>query len=261
MGLAHEIGIQAGMTNKHPVIDSFDAVLALREFIVTNPRDAGGKLAGFCAANLMNSKAQLLQDLLVLFFLRSKRNGFFVEFGATNGFDLSNTFVLEKQFGWRGILAEPAHCWHEALKKNRSAAIDLRCVWSETGHTMEFVEASHGELSTLSALAERDFNTEARQETGRYPVETVSLNDLLRSHNSPTEIDYLSVDTEGSELAILSEFDFTKYDVKILTVEHNYCEPDRERIRELVEAHGLMRVFEPLSKWDDWYIKRSILGM
>ena len=51
------------------------------------------------------SKSQLKQDIFVLLETGFKRNGFFVEFGATNGIDLSNTYLLEKRFGWNGILA------------------------------------------------------------------------------------------------------------------------------------------------------------
>ena len=54
-----------------------------------------------------NIKSQIYQDIFVLYTLNWKRNGFFVEFGATNGFDLSNSYLLEKDFGWKGILCEP----------------------------------------------------------------------------------------------------------------------------------------------------------
>jgi hypothetical protein len=60
------------------------------------------------ASLLEKSKSQLKQDLFVLAELDFKSNGFFVEFGATNGIDLSNTHLLENEFGWGGILAEPA---------------------------------------------------------------------------------------------------------------------------------------------------------
>lgn len=57
--------------------------------------------------NIKNIKRQINQDIFVLYTLNWKRNGFFVEFGATNGIDLSNTYLLEKDFGWKGLLSEP----------------------------------------------------------------------------------------------------------------------------------------------------------
>jgi hypothetical protein len=54
---------------------------------------------------LEKSKAQLRQDLFVLSETHYKRNGYFVEFGAANGIDLSNTYLLETEFSWSGILA------------------------------------------------------------------------------------------------------------------------------------------------------------
>ena len=66
------------------------------------------------------SKSQIRQDLFVLSELRFKQNGYFVDFGATNGLDISNSYLLETQFNWKGILAEPAKKWHKDLKKQKS---------------------------------------------------------------------------------------------------------------------------------------------
>jgi hypothetical protein len=99
---------------------------------------------------LAKSKAQLRQDLMVLSSLNFKRDGFFIEFGATNGIDLSNSFLLEKNYGWKGILAEPAKIWHSSLTKNRTSHIELDCVWSESNASIVFNEVSEPEISTIS---------------------------------------------------------------------------------------------------------------
>jgi hypothetical protein len=67
--------------------------------------------------HIKKSKSKMKHDLFVLSELKMQTNGFFVEFGATNGIDLSNTYLLEFHFNWTGILAESAKCWHESLKK------------------------------------------------------------------------------------------------------------------------------------------------
>ena len=210
----------------------------------------------FVLENFSESRAQLFQDLFVLFSLGQKREGFFVEFGATDGVELSNTLLLEKSYEWNGILAEPAKCWHEDLRSNRTCVIDTRCVWKESGEVLEFNEVSDRELSTLAKYSNHGGHFVARRTGRRYPVETVSLHDLLSSHNAPNSIDYLSVDTEGSEFDILEAFDFQNYDVKIITVEHGFT-LNRDRICGLLESKGFSRVFERFSMWDDWYRKSS----
>jgi hypothetical protein len=81
--------------------------------------------------------------------------GYFVEFDATNGFNLSNTYLLEKDFGWNGILAEPAKVWHEELKANRSASLDFDCVWNKSGVIINFIVAPEAEYSTISSFAKK----------------------------------------------------------------------------------------------------------
>jgi FkbM family methyltransferase len=211
----------------------------------------------FVLQNFGDSKAQLFQDLFVLFSLDQKRAGFFVEIGASNGIELSNTVLLERGYGWGGILAEPAKCWHEDLKMNRNCVIDTRCVWTKSGEVLDFNEVSSRELSTINKFSNRDGHRASRQRGKIYPVETVSLNDLLSSNNAPSCIDYLSVDTEGSEFDILQAFDFQKYDIKVITVEHAFTE-DRDRIHALLISKGFSRTLEKLSMWDDWYVKAQL---
>lgn len=209
----------------------------------------------FCLDHCKRSRAQLFQDLFVQFVLGSKQGGYFVEFGATNGYDLSNTHLLERQFGWRGVLAEPARYWHADLAANRACAIDHRCVWSRSGEQVSFNEARSPELSTIDSFSGRDAHSALRVDGARYAVETVSLQDLLAHHAAPRVIDYLSVDTEGSEYEILRGFDFAQYEIGVITVEHNGVEPERGRIFELLTGLGYRRRLVALSNFDDWYVK------
>lgn len=209
------------------------------------------KFLRFVLQNLTHTKSQIFQDLFVLFALDHKRDGYFVEFGAADGDFLSNSLVLEQQYGWRGIAAEPSKNWHKGLQANRKCDIDLRCVWSETSRTLTFSEAPDAVLSTVSEFKGRDGAN--RSGSKEYSVETVSLNDLLEQHNAPKVIDYLSIDTEGSELTILKSFDFERRSFRVITVEHNYSRT-RDDIFSLLTSKGYKRIFENVTMQDDWYI-------
>ena len=206
------------------------------------------------------SKSQLRQDLFVLSHLGFKKNGFFVEFGATNGLDLSNSHLMEKEFGWNGILAEPAICWHKELKNNRTCNIETDCVWKDSKSVLMFNQVDEAEFSTINIFSDSDSHSETRKKGKAYEVQTISLNDLLKKYNAPKIIDYLSIDTEGSEYKILSHFDFSEYSFKVITCEHNFT-PMREKLFSLLTQQGYQRVFEELSFWDDWYVKPTQLPL
>jgi FkbM family methyltransferase len=200
------------------------------------------------------SKSQLGQDLLAVACSEAKRGGFFVEFGATNGLELSNTYLLEKELGWSGILAEPAKVWHRDLEENRNVEISKVAVWSLSGETMKFLETSEPELSTLTRFSASDQH--ARKGT-TYEVETLSLMDLLLSRNAPPYIDFISIDTEGSEFEILENFDFSKFSFGLLCIEHNYTS-SRESVSLLLQSNGYECILEDVSRWDAWFVPVAV---
>ena len=204
---------------------------------------------------LSKSKSQLRQDVFVLTETNYKREGFFVEFGATNGIYLSNTYLLETEYAWKGILAEPAKVWSGNIRENRpNSSIETLCVWKDSISTLVFNETELAELSTVDTFSENDMHKDSRLNGKKYEVKTISLVDLLKKHNAPKNIDYLSIDTEGSEYEILSSFDFNEYNIQIITVEHNNTS-QRALIFSLLSSHGYTRKYERISDFDDWYTK------
>jgi FkbM family methyltransferase len=212
------------------------------------------RLMNFFLTHAAESRGQLLQDLWVAFETGERQGGYFVEFGATDGVKFSNTYYLETKLGWTGVLAEPARLWHESLRQNRRCAIDTRCVWTETGHRVVFNEAKIPAHSTIDIYSGADNLADTRLDGEKYEVETISLNDLLEEAKAPRKIDYLSIDTEGSEFDILAAFDFRAHDIQLITVEHNYT-PKRDDLHRLLSAKGYTRKFPNLSHVDDWYSK------
>ena len=194
------------------------------------------------------------QDQLVLSIL-GEGPGFFVEFGVDDGITLSNTYSLEKSFNWIGIVCEPSTVSRQKLIENRECHIDFNCVTDKSGEVVTFIETGRG-LSSIEKYAYDDIWADTRKEGYSYEVPTISLLDLLNKYDAPDVIDYLSIDTEGSELDILTAYDFSRI-FKVITVEHNYTD-NREKIYDLLTSKGYKRVMENLSKWDDWYVHEQM---
>lgn len=214
----------------------------------------------FALPRVKHANAQLFQDLWVLYELDEKRAGYFVEFGATNGVTMSNSHLLENHYGWDGIVVEPNPDYHDRLGHERRCTISHECVFSRSGETMPFLCTENGMFSRLAAINPQDHNEATmRADHREVPVQTISLNDLLDTHGAPEEIDYMSVDTEGSEFAILQAFDFDRRRVKLFTIEHNFT-PMRAQIHELMSARGYVRRFPEYTRFDDWYVHRSLAG-
>ena len=128
-----------------------------------------------------------------------------------------------------------------------------------------FTETRLGEFSFLNKYPPNDkvVGKEIANErmNGKiYKVETISLNDLLQKYNCPKVFDYLSIDTEGTEYEIIKNLNFNKFSSKIITIEHNYNEVERNKIYKLLAKHNYSRVLEEISCWDDWYVKNDLIN-
>jgi FkbM family methyltransferase len=223
-------------------------------FLRTLPPEVAMELMAY----LPYAHSQSGQDLFALSQIGPKRDGYFVEFGATDGVNISNSYFFEKHLGWKGIVAEPARMWHHDIAINRNCHVETQCVWSSSGAVLQFSEVA--ELSTLSDFAEIDHHAKTRQKNTKYDVRTISLDDLLTRYDAPRHIDYLSIDTEGSEFDILNAFDFTRHTFGVITCEHNHT-PARDKIYALLSSHGYRRVMEDASGVDDWYVGQQLKAL
>ena len=200
-----------------------------------------------------NCQSQLGQDIACLLVHCVKRGGYFVEVGVGDGVNISNTYLLESQYDWSGLLVEPNQGFHDHIRSSRKAKLDTRCAALSDGKKVEFEEVLEaGEFSRLVRHGNREFDEGA---TRRYLVETATLDNLLEEHNAPREIDYISIDTEGTELEILQGLDFERYKVGFLTIEHN---GNLVELKRLLEPKGYHQILQKISRWDAWFIHSSV---
>jgi len=201
----------------------------------------------------MKSYSQIGQDLAVLKHYNNKKNGYFVEVGASYGISLSNTYLLEQNFGWKGVCVEALPEKFKQLCKNRPTAVCVEnAVFSRSGLTLKFdIANSFDMLSGISDYITERWSEKVKSNCSTIDVKTITLTDLLKNVNAPAFIDYLSLDTEGSEFEILKAHDFSKYKFGLIDVEHNWVEPTRTNIKKLLLSKGYTYIGE--NQFDDCY--------
>jgi len=190
--------------------------------------------------------SQYQQDKVIYeTFFRNKKDGIFLEIGADDGVDKSNSLFFERSLGWWGMCIEPRPNAFKKLIKNRSCVCE-NVALSNTKGTGEFLSI-HGWGKGLSGLTQnydqrhkiriknellsqqgQDSSTEIIQ------VRVVKLSELLEKHGF-TEIDYCSLDTEGSEFDILRSIDFDNFRFNVMSIENNYAD---NQIREFLINKG-----------------------
>jgi FkbM family methyltransferase len=210
----------------------------------------------FVSSGLSSSYAQRFQDMYGLWENNFATEGYFVEFGVMGGIAFSNTYVMEK-VGWDGVVSEPHPGQTKRVQKARSCTVSTKCVHDSTGDTITF-HAVKGRpaLSTIQGFGTTDERSHFREEYVAHEVETITLNDLLDEAGAPDVVDFLSIDTEGSEAVILRAYDFERRPIRALVVEHN--DVQREELYELLTGQGYRRKWTHLSGHDDWYVHRDL---
>lgn len=185
------------------------------------------------------------QDKIVDEYFHGKRDGFFVDVGAHDGISLSNTYFLEKERGWTGICVEPIIERYKELVVNRPNSICIdKCMYSHNGTVLfrqlvGYSEMLSGIYHTYNPKHLERIRLEQYKKGGKAFImnKNCLTLDTLFTMNSITNIDYLTIDTEGSEEEILKGIDFSKVNISMIDVEKNYDE-DHANVHTLLTSKG-----------------------
>lgn len=207
--------------------------------------------------NIMNgsfeTNSQLGQDLFVLQQLKNKKYGFFIEVGAGDGKTFSNTFLLEKKFNWDGILVEPNKTLYKKCVKTRECKVVNKLLLPAHKSSSKFYEMETGEFSYSEGYA--SLNTGEIKAVYEMPI--TNFEDLFQEYREIPKIDFVSIDTEGSELDIVSSIDFEKYKPTIICIEHNFRRFDRKFLKKYLKKRGYKLKYEGISRWDSWFVLKG----
>jgi hypothetical protein len=183
---------------------------------------------------MFNGQAE--QDKFVCFILKNKYNGYFLEIGSNHPIEINNTYTLEKNYNWRGIMVEYDTRYLPLYKQYRPNSIHI-----------------------LQDATTIDYKTVF--EENKVPIDVDYLQIDLEADN-------------GSTIQTLEKLDreiFDKHRFATVTFEHDVCYGDfyntRQRSREIFNKRGYVSVFkdihnkEPKYVYEDWYVHPDLVDM
>jgi len=140
------------------------------------------------------------------------KNGFYIECGANDGVDQSNTWHFEKFKNWHGILIEAHPEIFRELKKNRDKRnILVNKFLVSNNYKSQRVNISNNDLMSK-------FSTTNEGSSLSTPI---TLTEVLKNSNAPKLIDLFSLDVEGYEFEVLEGIDFKNFKFKYFLIETN----------------------------------------
>ena len=165
-------------------------------------------------------------------------DGYYVEIGANDGFNQSNTIYYERSRGWRGVLVEPVKSNYRKCLKSRSEqnhVVHAACVSFEFDQPN--VKLRYANLMTTPLNLESDLsNPKAHAESGtpymrsddkqyNFVVQAKTLQSILIEAEAPAQIDFFSLDVEGAEIEVLKGIDHSVFRFSRLLVECRDIKP------------------------------------
>ena len=223
---------------------------------------------------------QFGQAIEVSKLLGGQTNGFFIEAGAFNGQDISNTLLLEMQYNWTGILIEPnPDLYQEMLTKQRKSYCLETCLSTEKevqkvdfdatgayGGIMNGEDLKPGSRADEAIKQRKESNPDFVPTYGAIVRRTLQmqclpLTSIIEALGNPV-IDYFSLDIEGAEFPVLKTIDFDKVDIRVISIEvtklDSIFDGRLTQLKYLMKRNGYE--FYKEVKEDYIYVKKGLLS-
>jgi len=222
-----------------------------------HPKDDSSVFAGEILEFGRKLYSEQDEELIIRDFFNDRQGGVFADIGCADYKDASTTYYLEKHLGWSGIAVDALAEFENGYVENRPKTKFFNFIVTDhSGSKEPFYRLSDSvwQSSTSKEFVESvaEDREDIRNVYQKFYIPTITLTELLEK-NGISEIDFLSMDIEGSEPAALAGFDIDKFKPELVCIE---AHSNGNKIMRYFTRHGYERIKKYL-KYDtqNWYFK------
>ena len=204
---------------------------------------------------------QFLTDKIIEEYFDNDYIGGCIDIGATNGVFINNTLHFEEK-GWYCLCIEPNPNSFIKLKENRKNTLN----YAISNHNRDFVDftivnlndgslESEGAISSLSLdknLYQKHLDMGFNITINNIKVSVRTLDYCIENFYKYSNIDFLDIDTEGTELDVIKGFDINRWQPKLIVIENNYNDT---YIESYLKEYGYFK--DKRIDVNDYFIKRQ----
>lgn len=180
-------------------------------------------------------RSQFGQDFVFQKLGISNTPGYFVEVGANHPEVESNTFILEKVFGWTGLAIDPLDFSSE-YRLLRDKTRFINCLILNQSKMVEFFKVTNvdGWQNRMSSIYESELK-DSKFDYERVEIEALPLRELVPTGQ---QVDLLLLDVEGAELEVLDSVNWLVQAPIHILIENTGRHVSRRRINRYLKSRG-----------------------
>jgi FkbM family methyltransferase len=206
------------------------------------------------------SHAQFEEDRILGEIFGDRAKGYCVEVGAHDGRTGSASYLFEQK-GWECLLVEPIPALVEEIRRHRACRVVNCAASSGAGEATFFVAEQVEAMSTLDLTSDRrKWIEQVGGAIKEITVRTATLDSLLAEAGFP-EIQFITIDVEGHEMAVLEGFTLEAHRPRIVIIEDNAASDDPRssggdpRVGRHMSEHGYVHFRR--TGVNEWYAHES----
>lgn len=174
-------------------------------------------------------RSQCGQDFIVSKLFGNKTNGYYVDLAANDAIGISNTYILDRVYGWNGLCMEANPNYWYGLVMHRTCHIYGGAIIDKGIDKVNF--NFNGVLGGITDPTMDNRNKQGMDIPGQ------TFESVLKDAKAPKTIEYLSLDVEGAEWFVMHQFPFESYKFFVMTVER-----PGQKLSDLFKTNGYVYI-------------------